>query len=331
MHLYVIILPKQTLFIIIFWSLTENESKACLAMTYVYDLQSNAGVPEAKVLVQELRRITVLWDELWFGSLTQHQPELLRKMCQLKSEVSRLEANNSLTLEEKCNLIKTKYEIIFKPIVLLLEQLDAISSRPPETPHELRFQQQYSDLIKEALSGIKQPQSFFQPQENIAKLRQLLSTLQQNKISRRSSATLSVADISPRLSEMKDTTLALPGILGKSGEVSHKMTCHNCYCKVGNRGLRWFILLLFWLRKIPEFYFLAQKSSGILFFGPRKLPEFYFLAQENFQNFIFWPKKTTGILFFGPRKRGPKNKIPEVFLTKKAKIVTVCWIDRDCR
>ena len=55
--------------------------------------------------------------------------------------------------------------------------------------------------------------------------------------------------------------------------------------------------LLFWLWKLPEFYFLAP-TSGILFFG------------SNFRNFIFWP----GILFFGP-----KNKIPEVFITKKAK------------
>ena len=103
---------------------------------------------EAKVLVQELRRITVLWDELWLGSLTQHQTELLRKINQLKSESSRLESNTSLTQEEKCSLIKAKYEIIFKPIVMLLEQLDAISSRPPETPYELSFQQQYSEMIR---------------------------------------------------------------------------------------------------------------------------------------------------------------------------------------
>ena len=43
------------------------------------------------------------------------------------------------------------------------------------------------------------------------------------------------------------------------------------------------VFLLFWLRKLPEFYFLAQAFRA------------------------------------GLRKLGPKNKIPQVFLTKKLK------------
>ena len=34
-------------------------------------------------------------------------------------------------------------------------------------------------------------------------------------------------------------------------------------CKVGNRGLPWFMFLLFWLRKLPEFYFLAQAFANL--------------------------------------------------------------------
>ena len=67
---------------------------------------------------------------------------------------------------------------------------------------------------------------------------------------------------------------------------------HCIYIFIGNRGLPWFMF----------FAFLVMKTSGILFFGPiLALPEFYYLAP----------------IFFGPT--AIKNKIPEVFITKKAK------------
>ena len=58
----------------------------------------------------------------------------------------------------------------------------------------------------------------------------------------------------------------------------------NCIYKVGNRGLPWFMFLLLWLIKLPEFYFLAQAFANL------------------------------------HGKLGQKNKISEVFWTTKAKL-----------
>ena len=73
-----------------------------------------------QTLVHELRRITVLWDELWYGTLTQHQSDLTRKCQQLNNEAARLNRNTSLSQSEKTELIKKKYEIIFKPVSIVV-------------------------------------------------------------------------------------------------------------------------------------------------------------------------------------------------------------------
>jgi hypothetical protein len=66
--------------------------------------------------VQELRRITLLWDELWLGTLVQHHAEISRRLQQLELEVLRVEDNASLSLADKDRLITEKHRIILKPV-----------------------------------------------------------------------------------------------------------------------------------------------------------------------------------------------------------------------
>ena len=93
-----------------------------------------------KVLVKELRRITLLWDELWLGALGQHHSEFTKRFEQLELEVQKVQDNIWLTPEEKERLVAEKHRIILKPIVFTLENLLAITSVPAETPHEKHFQ-----------------------------------------------------------------------------------------------------------------------------------------------------------------------------------------------
>lgn len=48
------------------------------------------------MLVAELRRVTVLWDELWLGVLLQQHMYVLRRIQQLEDEVKRVQNNNTL-------------------------------------------------------------------------------------------------------------------------------------------------------------------------------------------------------------------------------------------
>lgn len=63
----------------------ENQEEKAYAMQNCFSAivetlaKQNTGIiSEVKTFVSELRRITLLWDELWLGTLTQHQADVGR-------------------------------------------------------------------------------------------------------------------------------------------------------------------------------------------------------------------------------------------------------------
>lgn len=75
-------------------------------------------IQEVKQLVHELRRITLLWDELWLGTLNQQHIDVTRKLQQLEAEVKKVMNNSSLTKDEKLAIIKEKHRTIMKPVII---------------------------------------------------------------------------------------------------------------------------------------------------------------------------------------------------------------------
>ncbi|XP_048465617.1 serine/threonine-protein kinase SMG1 [Rhincodon typus] len=78
-----------------------NEDQAMMQDCYstIVDKLSSANptmVLQVQMLVGELRRITVLWDELWLGVLQQQHMHVLRRIQQLEDEVKRVQNNNTL-------------------------------------------------------------------------------------------------------------------------------------------------------------------------------------------------------------------------------------------
>ncbi|XP_037783174.1 serine/threonine-protein kinase SMG1-like [Penaeus monodon] len=180
--------------------------------------QVGSSISEVQMLVHELRRITVLWDELWLGTLAQHHSDMSRKCHQLTAEIARLNNNSSLTQTEKTQLIKKKYDIIFKPLLFVLDQLADITSATPETPHERHFHETYGSLISSALCSLREPESYFEPQVALSGLRQLHQMLQQ-RAHRRASSALKMVDISPKLAALTATKIAMPGVVSASQQV----------------------------------------------------------------------------------------------------------------
>ena len=73
-------------------------------------------ITEVELIVQELRRITVLWDELWLGTLNQHHQDVTRRLAQLDTEVKKVQKNTTLTEDEKELVIKQKHITVLKPV-----------------------------------------------------------------------------------------------------------------------------------------------------------------------------------------------------------------------
>ncbi|KAK4876755.1 hypothetical protein RN001_009261 [Aquatica leii] len=191
---------------------TKNVLQSCFkSMVETLSKQAPETITQVQMLVKELRRITLLWDELWLGTLAQYHSEIIQRQHQLEVEIEKVNDNSHLDKDEKISLITEKYRIIMKPIIFVLEQLQSVTSVEPETPHEKQFQERYSDVIKEVLSKLKNPDHPDKPQESWQPLKLLQSKFQQ-KTHKRTAYSLKMQDISPLLASMKDTVIAMPGL-----------------------------------------------------------------------------------------------------------------------
>lgn len=190
----------------------NNELNCCfLDMVETLAKQAPTTILQVKLLVKELQRINLLWDELCLGTLVQHHSDFSKRLSQLEVEVAKVKNNANLSAEDKEKLIKEKHRIIFEPIVYVLEQLDSITSAKPETPHEISFQAKFQAIIREVIDKLKNPTNAEKPQESWAPLKQLQIKLQQ-KVNKRTSYVLKMSDISPVLAEMRNTVITMPGL-----------------------------------------------------------------------------------------------------------------------
>lgn len=196
---------------------TKNVLQLCFkSMVETLSKQAPEAITQVQLLVKELRRITLLWDELWLGTLMQYHNEITQRQRQLELEIGKVNDNVYLDKEQKSSLITEKYRIIMKPIVFILEQLQSITTNvEPETPHEKQFQERYSETIKETLEKLKLPEHPEKTQESWQPLKALQSKFQQ-KAHKRTAYTLKMQEISPLLAGMKDTVIAMPGLATSS-------------------------------------------------------------------------------------------------------------------
>lgn len=191
---------------------SKNVLQACFkSMVDTLSKQAPETISQVQVLVKELRRITLLWDELWLGTFAQYHSEIIKRQQQLEQEIEKVNENPSLEKAEKIALIAEKHRIIIKPIIFVLEQLNDVTSVTPETPHEKQFQERFSGIIKDVLEKLKNPEKPEKPQESWQPLKTLQKIFQQ-KFHKRTSYTIKMQDISPVLAGFKNTLIAMPGL-----------------------------------------------------------------------------------------------------------------------
>uniref|UniRef100_A0A671VIM9 non-specific serine/threonine protein kinase n=1 Tax=Sparus aurata TaxID=8175 RepID=A0A671VIM9_SPAAU len=176
-------------------------------------------VLQVQQLVGELRRVTLLWDELWLGVLQQQHMHVLRRIQQLEDEVKRVQNNNTLRRDEKIAIMREKHSALMRPVVFALDHACSITEAPAETPHENWFQQTYGDAIVSALERLRNPTNPANPASSWLPFKQIMMSLQQ-RAQKRASYLLHLDEISPRLVSMTTTEMALPGEVSASDAVT---------------------------------------------------------------------------------------------------------------
>ncbi|XP_066497814.1 serine/threonine-protein kinase SMG1 isoform X2 [Hoplias malabaricus] len=233
--------------------LCSSEDQAMMQDCYskIVDTLSAANptmVLQVQMLVGELRRVTLLWDELWLGVLQQQHMHVLRRIQQLEDEVKRVQNNNTLRKEEKMAIMREKHSALMRPVVFALDHVRSITATTVETPHETWFQETYGEAIRNALERLKNPLNPANPASSWVPFKQIMLSLQQ-RAQKRASYLLKLDEISPRLASMANTEIALPGEVSATDAV----TIHN----VGNT-----ITILPTKTKPKKLYFLGSDGRN---------------------------------------------------------------------
>ncbi|XP_055526666.1 serine/threonine-protein kinase Smg1 isoform X2 [Wyeomyia smithii] len=166
-------------------------------------------VRQVQVLVYELRRISLLWDELWIISLQQIYSEYNKRFTSFENELQKLV--ESELLESRKNLIIEKHKLLLRPLIFVMEQLYEMTCRPSQTIYEKQFQERYLKYINAMIDKFKEPFDFKKPVEGWTRFKALLGQMQQRG-QKKNAFTLRLSEISPVLAKLSKTAISMPGI-----------------------------------------------------------------------------------------------------------------------
>ncbi|KAI9981209.1 hypothetical protein PInf_008854 [Phytophthora infestans] len=211
--------------------------------TVLQELQNvSAGQVEGvRLLIFELRRISILWDEAWISTLVKLSADVSRRTSTLEKEANRVEKNASLSAKEKSELAQRKLVAIMKPIYVSIERLwketcGGIREQHTVTPHERKFLKDFGGVIDKAMENfrhccaseswgnagsVKNPEELWQP------FAEILKALM-NATGRREQ--LPLHDISPAMaSTSRQLALTnMPGaVVGKTAGQVEPITIHR--------------------------------------------------------------------------------------------------------
>ncbi|KAK6946177.1 Serine/threonine-protein kinase SMG1 [Dillenia turbinata] len=166
-------------------------------------------IQDVQLMINELGNVTVLWEELWLSTLQDLHPDVMRRINLLKEEAARIAENVTLTRTEKNKISAAKYSAMMAPILVSLERRLVSTSRKPETPHELWFQQEYGEQLKSAILAFKNPPAsaaslgeVWRPFENIAAS---LASYQRK-------SSISLGEVAPALARLSQSDVPMPGL-----------------------------------------------------------------------------------------------------------------------
>ncbi|KAF9684246.1 hypothetical protein SADUNF_Sadunf04G0097900 [Salix dunnii] len=166
-------------------------------------------IQDVQLMINELENVTVLWEELWLGTLQDLHADVMRRINVLKEEVVRIAENATLSQIEKNKINAAKYSAMMAPIVVALERRLASTSRKPDTPHELWFHEEYRELLKSAILSFKTPPAsagalgeVWRPFDDIAAS---LASYQRK-------SSISLGEVAPQLALLSSSDVPLPGL-----------------------------------------------------------------------------------------------------------------------
>lgn len=172
--------------------------------------QSPETVRQVQLFVKELRRVTLLWDEIWMVSLTQVFAECGKKFNTFNYDFI-LSLTNLEEHQTKLDLFAEKYKVLMRPVLFVMQRLIEMTSRNPETNNERYFQEKFLRVFQNLYKELQSPFDSENPMASWMKFKSVYTQMQQ-RAQRRSAFMLKMRDISPILAAFENTAISMPGI-----------------------------------------------------------------------------------------------------------------------
>ncbi|OBZ86292.1 Serine/threonine-protein kinase SMG1 [Choanephora cucurbitarum] len=160
-------------------------------------------------MVEELEKITVLWEERWLNRIASLQQDVMQQFAKLDQEAERLLKKDDTAQQEKSFL--EIYESLMKFVVSAIDKLYAETMQQNNdvlTPHERHFQQTYGMQLTQAYHLLQKPtciKEYRHGWEFFQKLhRRLMAETHKFRV-------LELGEVSPYLFNMKNTPIGIPG------------------------------------------------------------------------------------------------------------------------
>ncbi len=71
---------------------------------------------DVRLLLTELRRLVLLWDELWVAVLQQLHPQVEQLLLKLQAQAQKLNKKTGLSEVDKKELLQKHFFVLFKPV-----------------------------------------------------------------------------------------------------------------------------------------------------------------------------------------------------------------------
>ncbi|XP_055710609.1 serine/threonine-protein kinase Smg1-like isoform X2 [Phlebotomus papatasi] len=183
--------------------------------------QAADTVAQVQLLVRELRRVCILWDEMCLVAMSKVYVESTRKFSELDTQITK----EGIT-DENYDTFAERYHQLMKPIVAAVDKLRRTISREAETKHESAFQEKFSKPIEELAVLLREPMKKVSPLMPWIKFKSLCGVFQQ-RVQKRSNYMLKMSDISPILAGLRETVISMPGIENSGKEQIHIRSVEN--------------------------------------------------------------------------------------------------------
>ncbi|KAJ3043387.1 Serine/threonine-protein kinase smg1 [Rhizophlyctis rosea] len=167
-------------------------------------------ISQVRKMVQELQKVTVLWEEMWFHKLIHVEVDAQKRLGKLQVEADRLGASITIAPDEVEKINANRYATVMQPVYGTLDKLYAQTvGKGVVSGHQKWFVDKFGDSIGSAMAELRKPASFAQPKDAWNPFKELHTALGKEVQRPRQ---LALGDLSSFLASARVSDIPIPGL-----------------------------------------------------------------------------------------------------------------------